>query len=110
NFASTDADAAETGLAKIRKSAGATEDEWAFEVSDDAVLMVFGDEGAAEALAAAESEAESNPLVESSGYDEARSWLDGDQLVVLWTDVGALADTAAAVGDDEFEAIETFFS
>lgn len=110
NLASTDADAAETGLAKIRESAGATEDEWAFKVSGDSVLMVLGEEGASDALAAAESEAENSPLAGSTGYDEARSWLEGDQLLVLWADVGSLADTAAAMGDDEFEAIEAFFS
>lgn len=111
NLASTDADAAEAGLEKIRESSGADEDQWAYSVTDDSVLMVAGDTGAAAALEAAQSEAESSPLSDSGAYDEARSWLDGDQLAVYWIDVDAVLDMAETMGDEEaIASIESVYS
>ncbi|MCH7232039.1 hypothetical protein L0U85_14410 [Glycomyces sp. L485] len=111
NLASTDAEAAESGLEKIRTAAGVATEEWAFSVGDDSVLMVLGDGGAREALAAAESEAGASPLSESDGYEQARSWLDGDQLLVYWIDTEGVADIAAAMGEEEeFAAFETMYS
>ncbi|WP_026922634.1 hypothetical protein [Glycomyces arizonensis] len=111
NLASTDSGAAEAGLANIREASGVTEDQWAYTVNDDSVLMVAGDEGAAAALEAAESEAGSSPLSSSSQYEEARSWLDGDQLAVYWVDVDAVGDMAAAMGgEDVFTGVESMYS
>ncbi|WP_162181800.1 hypothetical protein, partial [Glycomyces tenuis] len=100
NLASTDAEAAEAGLEKIRESSGVSEDQWAYTVGDDSVLMVAGDSGAAAALEAAESEAGSSPLSGSDSYEEARSWLDGDQLAVYWFDVEAFTETVGMMGDE----------
>ncbi|GAA2293605.1 hypothetical protein GCM10009853_056960 [Glycomyces scopariae] len=109
SLASTDAGAAEDGLAKIRAAAGATDDQMAYTVEDDRVLMVVGEEGAADALDAAESEAGTDPLSGSSGYDEARSWLDGDQLAVYWVDMDAVAELAELTGEDA-EMFSQFYS
>ncbi|GAB3649292.1 hypothetical protein [Glycomyces tarimensis] len=110
NLASTDSDAAQAGLDKIRESAELTEDQWAYSVGDDSVLMVVGDQGAAAALEAAESEAGSAPLSESDAYSEARSWLEGDQLLVYWLDVNAVTEMAEAMGEDDLGAVESVYS
>ncbi|GAA1686667.1 hypothetical protein GCM10009830_37700 [Glycomyces endophyticus] len=109
SLASTDAGAAEDGLAKIRAAAGADEDQMAYTVEDDHVLMVVGETGAAAALDAAESEAGADPLSASAGYDEARSWLDGDQLAVYWVDMDAVAELAELTGEDA-ELFSQFYS
>jgi hypothetical protein len=98
SLASTDAGAAEDGLADLRAAAGAQEDQMAYTVEDDHVLMVVGEEGAADALDAAQSEAGTEPLSASADYEEARSWLDGDQLAVYWVDMDAVADLAELTG------------
>ncbi|RRR97574.1 hypothetical protein [Glycomyces terrestris] len=100
SLASTDAGAAEDGLASIRAAAGATEDQMAYTVEDDHVLMVVGEQDAAAALEAARSEAGADPLSASADYDEARSWLDGDQLAVYWVDMDAVAELAEMTGED----------
>lgn len=100
SLASTDAGAAEDGLADLRAAAGAEEDQMAYTVEDDHVLMVVGEEGAADALDAAQSEAGSEPLSAAPGYEEARSWLDGDQLAVYWVDMDAVAELAALAGEE----------
>lgn len=100
NLASTDAEAAEAGLEKLRDATEVDDDRWAYTVDDDSVLMVAGEGGAAAALEAAESEAGSSPLSSSESYEEARSWLDDDQLAVYWFDVSAFAETADLMGGD----------
>jgi hypothetical protein len=111
NLASTDADAAEAGLEKIRESAEADADQWAYTVNDDSVLMVFGDEDAPAALEAAQSEAESSPLSNSADYEQARSWLEGDQLIVTWIDVNAFLDMAETMGDEEaLASVESLYT
>ncbi|MCC3762924.1 hypothetical protein K3N28_07545 [Glycomyces sp. TRM65418] len=110
SLASTDANAAEDGLATIRTAAGAEEDQMAYTVEDDHVLMVVGETGAAAALDAAESEAGSEPLAASQSYEDARAWLDGDQLVTYWVDMDAVAEFEELAGDDEAEAFLDFYS
>ncbi|GAB3219578.1 hypothetical protein GCM10027447_02720 [Glycomyces halotolerans] len=111
NLASTDAAAAEAGIERIRDASGATAEEWAYTVNDDSVLMVVGEGGAADALAAAESEADASPLSDASGYDEARSWLDGDQLLVYWLDTDALFEMGELMGDEEeLESLSSMYS
>lgn len=111
SLASTDAGAAEDGLAKFRAASGAETDQWAYTVEDDHVLMVLGETGAEDALAAAESEAGDKPLSASSSYEEARSWLDGDQLIVSWVDMDAVADLAAMeMGDEGADMVEKLYS
>ncbi|HEX2144724.1 MAG TPA: hypothetical protein VHG10_09470 [Glycomyces sp.] len=111
SLASTDANAAEDGLAELRASAGVEEDRLAYTVEDDHVLMVVGETGAAEALDAAESEAGSEPLSDSATYDEARSWLDGDQLVTYWVDMDAVVDLAEMSGDEaQAELVDELYS
>jgi hypothetical protein len=109
SLASTDSGKAEDGLAKIRAAAGVEEDQMAYTVEDDHVLMVVGETGAADALDAAKSEAGSDPLSASSGYDEARSWLDGDQLAVYWVDMDAVAELAELTGESA-ELFSQFYS
>ncbi|MCD0446509.1 hypothetical protein LO763_23105 [Glycomyces sp. A-F 0318] len=110
SLASTDAGAAEDGMANLRASAGAEEDQLAYTVEDDHVLVVAGETGAADALAAAQSEAGDEPLSASGSYEEARSWLEGDQLVVYWVDVDALADLAEMMGEEDAEALRELYS
>lgn len=110
SLASTDANAAEDGLATIRTAAGVEEDQMAYAVKDDHVLLVVGETGAADALAAAESEAGSEPLAASPSYEDARGWLGGDQLVTYWVDMDAIADMEALMGDDEAQPILDLYS
>jgi hypothetical protein len=110
SLASTDANAAEDGLAKIRAAADAEEDQMAYTVEDDHVLMVVGETGAADALAAAESEAGSAPLSASEAYEDARGWLNGDQLVTYWVDMDAVAELAEMTGDEEMAALPEVYS
>ena len=110
SLASTDANAAEDGLAKIRAAAGVEEDQMAYTVEDDHVLMVVGETGAADALAAAESEAGDAPLSASATYEEARAWLDGDQLVTYWVDMDAVADLAEMTGDEDLAELPELYS
>ncbi|PRY56200.1 hypothetical protein [Glycomyces artemisiae] len=100
SLASTDAGAAEDGLANLRAAAGVDEDQMAYTVEDDHVLMVVGETGAAAALDAAKSEAGSEPLSASASYEEARAWLDGDQLAVYWVDMDSVAELAELTGED----------
>ncbi|NUQ87358.1 MAG: hypothetical protein HOQ43_02695 [Glycomyces artemisiae] len=100
SLASTDAGAAEDGLANLRAAAGVDEDQMAYAVEDDHVLMVVGETGAAAALDAAKSEAGSEPLSASASYEEARAWLDGDQLAVYWVDMESVAELAEITGED----------
>jgi len=100
SLASTDAGAAEDGMAKLRAAAGVEEDQLAYVVEDDHVLLVAGETGAADALTAAQSEAGDAPLSASSSYEDARSWLDGDQLVVYWVDMDAVAAMGESLGED----------
>ncbi|WP_112140852.1 hypothetical protein [Glycomyces dulcitolivorans] len=109
SLASTDSGKAEDGLAKIRAAAGVQEDQMAYTVEDDHVLMVVGETGAADALDAAKSEAGSSPLSASSGYEEARSWLDGDQLAVYWVDIDGIAQLADMAPAD-FEQLSQLYS
>jgi hypothetical protein len=110
SLASTDANAAEDGLADLRAAAGVEEDQMAYDVRDDHVLMVIGEAGAADALDAAESEAGSEPLAASPAYEDARDWLDGDQLVTYWVDMDAIADMEELMGDDEAQAVLDVYS
>lgn len=111
SLASTDSGAAEDGLAKFRSAAGADEDQFAYTVEDDHVLMVVGETGAKGALKAAESEAGSAPLSTSSAYEEAREWLDGDQLIVYWVDMDAIVDLAELSGEaSEAELLRELYS
>ncbi|MFB9661012.1 hypothetical protein ACFQS3_15305 [Glycomyces mayteni] len=100
SLASTDAGAAEDGLAKLRAAAGLDEDQMAYTVEDDHVLMVVGETGAGAALDAAKSEAGSAPLSASASYEEARAWLDGDQLAVYWVDMESVGELAELTGAD----------
>ncbi|MFC3495922.1 hypothetical protein [Glycomyces rhizosphaerae] len=110
SLASTDANAAEDGLAQLRAAAGIGADQLAYAVEDDHVLLVAGESGAAEALAAAESEAGSEPLAASDAYDEARSWLDGDQLVTYWVDMDAIVDLAELTGGTDTAMLSELYS
>ncbi|WP_199040586.1 hypothetical protein [Glycomyces salinus] len=101
NLASTDADAAREGMERLVEAAGAPEEELAYTVNEDSVLIVGGAGNAQAALEAVQTEAETSPLSDSSGYDEARSWLDGDQLLVYWIDADAVTEMAAAMGEEE---------
>ncbi|THV43141.1 proline-rich domain-containing protein [Glycomyces buryatensis] len=98
NLASTDAGAAEDGMAKLRDAAEVSDEEFAYTVNDESVLIVLGEEGAADALAAAESEAGTSPLSDSAAYEEARNWLEGDQLMVYWVDMDALSEQTEEFG------------
>jgi hypothetical protein len=109
SLASTDANAAEDGLADLRAAAQVEENQMAYAVEDDHVLIVAGETGAAEALSAAESEAGSEPLAASPAYEDARAWLDGDQLVTYWIDMDALAGMEALAGA-EYAALEELYS
>ncbi|HEY1094859.1 MAG TPA: hypothetical protein VGE61_09150 [Glycomyces sp.] len=110
SLASTDAGAAEDGMAQIRSAAGAEEEQFAYTVEDDHVLVVIGEEGAADALAAAETEAADQPLAESDQYSEARAWLDEDQLLVHWVDMEAVGDIAEMTTGAEGEAVKDLYS
>lgn len=110
SLASTDAGAAEDGMADLRAAGGVDEDQMAYAVEDDHVLVVAGETGAADALAAAQSEAGDAPLSASDSYEEARSWLDGDQLVVYWVDMEAVADLAEIVGGEAPESLVDLYS
>ncbi|GAB3992435.1 hypothetical protein GCM10029992_01370 [Glycomyces albus] len=101
NLASTDADAAQEGMDRIVEAAGVSEEELAYTVTEDSVLLVGGEGDVQGALDAVQTEAESSPLSDASGYDEARSWLDGDQLLVYWIDADAVTEMAAAMGEEE---------
>jgi hypothetical protein len=109
SLASTDANAAEDGLADLRAAAQVEEEQMAYAVEDDHVLIVAGETGAADALAAAESEAGSEPLAASPSYEDARAWLDGDQLVTYWIDMDAIADMEALAGD-EYAVVNDLYS
>ncbi|KPC73174.1 hypothetical protein ADL26_13790, partial [Thermoactinomyces vulgaris] len=61
SLASTDANAAEEGMAQIRAASGGDESSFDYTVEDDHVLIVIGETGADKALAAAESEAADQP-------------------------------------------------
>jgi len=110
SLASTDAGAAEDGMAQIRSAAGVEEDQFAYTVEDDHVLAVIGETGAADALAAAETEAADAPLATSDDYSEARAWLDDDQLLVNWIDMDAMGDLAEMTTGAEADAIEDLYS
>lgn len=110
NLASTDAGAAEAGLERIREASGDNEDEWAYSVGEDSVLMVFGDGDARSALDAARSEAENSPLSSAEDYERARTWLGGDQLLITWVDIDALAETGEALDEDDFAIVAETFS
>ncbi|MDN3239096.1 hypothetical protein [Glycomyces tritici] len=110
SLASTDAEAAEDGMAQIRTAAGTTEEQFAYTVEDDHVLVVIGETGAADALAAAETEASDQPLAESDQYSEARAWLDEDQLLVHWVDMEAVGDLAEMTYGTESEAVKDLYS
>ncbi|WP_205327801.1 hypothetical protein [Glycomyces sp. YM15] len=110
SLASTDAGAAEDGMAQIRTSAGAEADQFAYTVEDDHVLVVIGETGADDALAAAASEASDAPLAASDDYSEARAWLDEDQLLVHWIDMDAVGDLAEMTTGTESEAVKDLYS
>lgn len=110
SLASTDAEAAEDGMAQIRGAAGADEDQFAYTVEDDHVLAVIGETGAADALTAAQTEAADEPLATSDGYSEARAWLDDDQLLVNWIDMDAMGDLAELTTGAEADAVEDLYS
>jgi hypothetical protein len=110
SLASTDAGAAEDGMAQIRGAAGVEEDQFAYTVEDDHVLAVIGETGAADALAAAETEAADAPLATSSDYSEARAWLDDDQLLVHWIDMDAVGDLAEMTTGAEGDAVKDLYS
>jgi hypothetical protein len=110
SLASTDADAAEDGMAQIRGAAGVEEDQFAYTVEDDHVLAVIGETGAADALTAAQTEAADEPLATSDDYSEARAWLDDDQLLVNWIDMDAVADLAEMTTGAESDAVEDLYS
>ncbi|MEU5156667.1 hypothetical protein [Glycomyces sp. NPDC021274] len=110
SLASTDAGAAEDGMAQIRGAAGAEDETFAYSVEDDHVLVVIGETGAADALAAAETEASDQPLAESDQYSEARSWLDEDQLLVHWVDMEAVGDLAEMTYGTESDAVKDLYS
>lgn len=110
SLASTDAGAAEDGMAQIRSAAGTEEDQFAYTVEDDHVLVVIGETGAADALAAAESEASDQPLATSDEYSEARAWLDEDQLLVHWIDMEAVGDLAEMTTGTESDAVKDLYS
>jgi hypothetical protein len=97
-------------MAQIRAAAAAEEDQLAYTVEDDHVLVVIGETGAADALAAAESEAADEPLANSGDYTEARSWLDEDQLLVHWIDMEAMGDLAELTTGTESEAVKDLYS
>ncbi|MEV3939005.1 hypothetical protein AB0K52_23905 [Glycomyces sp. NPDC049804] len=110
SLASTDANAAEEGMAQIRAASGGDESSFDYTVEDDHVLIVIGETGADKALAAAESEAAEQPLAESDDYSEARSWLDGDQILIHWTDMDAVGDLAEMTSGAESDAVEELYS
>jgi hypothetical protein len=110
SLASTDANAAEEGMAQIRAASGGDESSFDYTVEDDHVLIVIGETDADKALAAAESEAADQPLAESDDYAEARSWLDGDQILVHWTDMDAVGDLAEMTTGSESDAVEDLYS
>ncbi|MFG3339428.1 resistance to Congo red protein [Glycomyces sp. NPDC048151] len=110
SLASTDSGAAEDGMAQIRAAAGTEEEQFAYTVEDDHVLVVIGEEGAADALAAAETEAADQPLAESDQYSEARQWLDEDQLLVHWIDMEAVGDLAEMTTGTESDAVQDLYS
>jgi hypothetical protein len=110
SLASTDAEAAEDGMAQIRGAAGADEDQFAYTVEDDHVLAVIGETGAADALTAAQTEAADEPLATSDDYSEARAWLDDDQLLVNWIDMDAMGDLAELTTGAEADAVEDLYS
>ena len=110
SLASTDSGAAEDGMAQIRAAAGTEEEQFAYTVEDDHVLVVIGEEGAADALAAAETEAADQPLAESDQYSEARAWLDEDQLLVHWIDMEAVGDIAEMTTGTESDAVKDLYS
>jgi hypothetical protein len=110
SLASTDAGAAEDGMAQIRSAAGVEDDQFAYTVEDDHVLVVIGEAGAEDALAAAESEAADQPLATSDEYSEARAWLDEDQLLVHWIDMEAMGDLAEMTTGTESEAVQDLYS
>lgn len=110
SLASTDANAAEEGMAQIRAASGGDESSFDYTVEDDHVLIVIGETDADKALAAAESEAADKPLAESDDYSEARSWLDGDQILVHWTDMDAVGDLAEMTTGSESDAVEDLYS
>ncbi|GAA2171150.1 MULTISPECIES: hypothetical protein [Glycomyces] len=110
SLASTDADAAEDGMAQIRGAAGVEEDQFAYTVEDDHVLAVIGETGASDALTAAQTEAADEPLATSDDYSEARAWLDDDQLLVNWIDMDAVSDLAEMTTGAESDAVEDLYS
>lgn len=110
SLASTDANAAEEGMAQIRAASGGDESTFDYTVEDDHVLVVIGETGADEALAAAESESAERPLAESDDYSEARSWLDGDQILVHWVDMDAVGDIAEMTTGSDSDAVEELYS
>ncbi|MDA1358684.1 hypothetical protein O1R50_03565 [Glycomyces luteolus] len=110
SLASTDAGAAEDGMAQIRTAAGVEADQFSYTVEDDHVLVVLGETGADDALDAAESEAADQPLATSDAYSEARAWLDEDQLLVHWIDMEAMGDLAELTTGTESEAVKDLYS
>lgn len=110
SLASTDAGAAEDGMAQIRTAAGTEEEQFAYAVEDDHVLVVIGETGAADALAAAETAAADQPLAESDQYSEARAWLDEDQLLVHWIDMEAVGDLTEMTYGTESDAVQDLYS
>jgi hypothetical protein len=100
--ASTDDDQARAGLGRLRDAVN--DAALGFVVKDHVALIAIGERDAQAAAEAAAAEAASAPLSESSAYGDARRWLDGDQLAVLWVDnsrLNAFADAMlAAAGPD----------
>lgn len=112
SLASTDDSAAEEGMQNIIDSIDGPEDEVAFDVSDNSMVAVIGEDNAASALESLQSEVDSSPISEEPNYSEAMDWLEGDQLVTLWADTENFPEEAMeeAFGDEEFFEFDDFAS
>ncbi|QSB05913.1 hypothetical protein [Natronoglycomyces albus] len=104
SLSSTDDSAAEAGMKRIVETSDIEPGELAYEVSDGSVLIVAGDDNAEAALSKVQTESASAPMSDSAGYNEAKGWLSGDQLITFWADLDELQESGYAeiFGGEDF--------
>jgi hypothetical protein len=104
---STDDKAAFTGLNRIK---GAASGKIGFAVHDGFALAAFATAGSKDVQAAADAawaEAAASPLAKSAKYTEARKWLDGDQVAVLFADYDGIAKIAESLAPNDLGGFQT---
>ncbi|MDI1459533.1 hypothetical protein QEZ54_00985 [Catellatospora sp. KI3] len=89
--ASTDSDAATAGLGRMREAARKDDGDLGFVVRDGIALIALGSDGTQAAAEKAFAESQRAPLSAAGDFSSDRAWLEGDQLVVVWADMGRVS-------------------